>query len=88
MTEANFSHETVDDMGQTAPLHLIGTLHQHLGNKHVYKVIGVAWMGAEDEWGLVHTRQGNEVTCVRSYTNFFGNRSNGEPRFHPLATRS
>lgn len=79
--DPNFSHTTLDDRQQQAPLELVGKKFRHSGNRHIYVVIDVTWMGDMDEWGLIYTREGSAVKCTRSATNFFGMRTTAEPRF-------
>lgn len=83
MEDVYFNHRTQDEHGYLAPLQLIGKSYRHSGNDHVYTITGVAWLGDTDEWSIKHMRENSSVECVRSFNNFFGNRSNGDLRFFP-----
>lgn len=79
--DPNFNLDTNDVNGDTAPVWMLTRKFKHLGNGHVYEIVDVCWIGDTDEWGLVHKRVDSVVTCVRSYHNFVGTRSNGERRY-------
>lgn len=60
---------------------LIGTKWEHTGNHHVYTIVRFAYNGEDDTWMIVHTREGSSFEYLRTPINFFGYRSNGEPRY-------
>ena len=77
-----FTTTTLDNRNMPAPLDMLGESYMHSGNGHVYTITDVCWIGDIDEWGLIHSRGDGTPTCVRSFTNFAGRRSNGEKRFN------
>ena len=60
---------------------LIGLKFTHQGNGHVYTITGFQWNGEDDTWMLAHTREGSDITYLRTPANFFGFRSNGKVRY-------
>ncbi len=82
--DPHFSHRTLDVHGKPAPMDLFDESFRHLGNGHTYTVVGFVWLGDTDEWGIKHKRNGSLVECVRSVSNFFGNRGNGQKRFEHI----
>jgi len=81
--DENFSADTLDVHGNPAPLWAIGTRWKHSGNGKVYRVHGVTWLGATDEWGIAMraTDEDDAVSVTRPEHHLLGKRDNGDFRY-------
>lgn len=75
------THATVDSNGLAAPIGFIGTAMLHSGNRKVYVIIGVCWLGETDQWGVIMKARGENIDIVRPFSHVRGKRSNGELRY-------
>jgi hypothetical protein len=73
----------LDADGNVAPLPLIGRKFRHTRRQKVYEVIGYAWIGDTDQWGVLHSCEGDPIYC-RSVLNFIGTFDDGRPRFREI----
>ena len=78
---SEFNHKTKDSLGQLPVLTFIGERFRNSKNGHVYKITACVWVSDVDCWGFQMKRVGSPVICVRTQADFFGNNSEGKPRF-------